>query len=771
MLKEYHCDVLVIGSGVSGYCAAIQAGRLGCKTILIEKDEVLGGNSGPNLGVGITGADRYNQYGTETGIVHETQEEAAWVMGFTQVIAGQMPYNISRRYEAVVQDYLKASGVTILKHHYARRPELRADGGIAAVIVEDIASFTTVKIHVDGVVIEASGDGEIGVLAGADFDMGCEALDEYGERSAPLSRNNYKQGTSLVALVHKTDHEVVFVPPANTPDQTPRVWCGRISSFLYHHDGWLNLPAGVKFMYWTETGGNRDTVRDDGAIYEELLQQLWGEWHHIKNGPHKEEARNWDILWVSPKAGKRESRRLLGDVVITQTDVEAGRFFADDIAYGGHDMDDHLPLGQGSNIFMHSLPPMYGIPFRSCYSRNVPNLLLAGRLISATHLAHSSTRLMRTGGAIGQAVGYAAALCCRYGCSPREVYEGHLQELQDSLQVADATLMGRPVPDQGDLARMATVSATSEIRFNDQIPAEQVPLIAQAGVVLWDWPERLNEVTVYLHNKSQQDQLVRLRLYRASRDPKWKTEEEYHHFQRNDLRDHAFTEITATQASVPAGFEGWFTIHPASPIEIGAKDATSDDDRLIIALDENQAVWWALTRDAIEIAEMVEHSHFSPEWNPLQRMACLRLSPAPYLGEAASLLDGFSRRFSRAPLHAWISHPQQTLPQEVDLVWDKAQMIDQVVVVFDNLARLRHEQPWENGTRVLPFLVKEYELLCLVEGQWKVLAHDACNYHRFCRHEFTPLTTTALKLRIMATHGSPSQTDSKVARVYQIRVY
>jgi hypothetical protein len=763
--QEYTCDVLVIGSGVSGYCAAIQAGRLGCRSILIEKDAVLGGNSGPNLGVGITGADRYNNFAAETGIIHETQEEGAWVMGFTQVISGQMPYNISRRYEAVVQDTLQAAGVTVLKRHYARRPVLRPDGGIAAVIVEDTASFQTVQINVNGVVIEGSGDGEIAALAGADFDMGCEARSEYNERSAPVVRTNHKQGTSLVAIAQKTDHEVVFIPPADTPDPTPRVWQGRISSYMNHHDGWLDLPQGIKFLYVTETGGTRDTVRDDGAIYEELLRQLWAEWNHIKNGPHRDEARNWDLLWVSPKAGKRESRRFMGDVVITQTDVDDGRFFADDIAYGGHDLDDHLPLGDGSNIFMHSLPPMYGIPYRACYSRNVPNLLLAGRLISATHIAHSSTRLMRTGGAIGQAVGYAAALCCRYQCTPRQVYEQHLRELQTGIMQVDATIMGRPLSPDSDLARSAKVTATSEMCFNDQQPAEYVPLIAQAGVMLWDWPAQLDEAALYLRNASGNDQPITLRIYRAARQPKWKTEEEYQRWQRNDLRDGAFTEIEVAHAVVPAGHAGWFAIHPNVPFAIGEKDATCDDDRLIIALDENQSVWWALAQEPCEIAEFIEHSHFSPEWNALNRMACLRLSPAPNLGEAASLMDGYTRRFSRAPLHMWMSDPQQALPQEIELSWDQPQTIQQVTLVFDNLVRQRHDQPWENGTRVAPFLVKEYEVLCRVNGAWQVIAHETCNHHRFRQHSITPLTTTALKLRVIATHGNTCS-----ARVYQVRV-
>ena len=202
-----------------------------------------GGNSGPNLGVGITGADRYNHYATETGIIQETQEEGAWVQGFTQVIAGQMPYNISRRYEAVIQQYLEEAGVLVLKRHYARRPIVGEDGAIQAVLVEDLAAFQTVRIDIKHAVIEASGDGEIGALAGADFDVGSEAQSEFGERSAPPVRTNRVQGTSLVALAQKTDHEVVYIPPPGVGQQIPRVWEGRISSWLYHHDRWLSgLP-------------------------------------------------------------------------------------------------------------------------------------------------------------------------------------------------------------------------------------------------------------------------------------------------------------------------------------------------------------------------------------------------------------------------------------------------------------------------------------------------------------------------------------------------
>jgi hypothetical protein len=762
---RYTCDVLVIGSGVSGYCAAIQAARLGSSTILMEKDEVLGGNSGPNLGVGITGADRYNAYGTETGIVHETQETGSWVQAFTPVCAGQMPYNISRRYEAVIQQYLEAAGARVLKRHFAREPVLDATGAIVAVIAEDLAAFRSVRIDVRHVVVEASGDGEIGVLAGADFDVGSEARREFGERSAPEIRNRTVQGTSLVAIAYRTDHEVRFVPPAGIPAFEPRLWHSGVGSFVHHHDGWFRDDIRLRFLYVTEAGGTLDTVREDGAIYEILLRQLWAEWDHIKNGPHRDESKYWDLLWVSPKAGKRESRRILGDVVLTQTDLEEGRRFPDDIAYGGHDLDDHQPLGGSASIFGHSIPPMYGIPYRACYSRTVPNLLLAGRLISATHLAHSSTRLMRTGGAIGQAVGIAASLCCRHGCTPRGVHEHHLAELVDTLLEHDGTILGRAASQVGDLARGATVTATSELRFNDQRPGVLVPLVARTGVLLWDWPRELRSVSLYQRNGTAAAQPLALTVYRARRERRWTTVDELERHGRNDLRDLAFVPVASVSAALPAGHEGWFEIAFPGTVALGEKDAASDDDRLLVALGENRDVAWALDQRGNMLAELVEHSHHLPEWRAVGATATLRLTPCPSLGEATNVVNGFHRRFSRGPTNMWISDPEAGLPQDLLLSWEAPVSFSEVHLTFDNLTASRHEAPWESGQRVAPHLVKSYSIACRIAGEWRELVHEPCTFHRFRRHRFEAIFADALRLRVHATHG-----EGESARVYQVRV-
>jgi hypothetical protein len=891
----HSCDILVIGAGVSGYCAAIQAGREGRRVILLEKDEVLGGNSGPNLGVGITGADRYNAYATESGVIQELQEEAAWVRGFTQVSRGTMPYNISRRNEAVIQDALQRAGVRVLKRHYARRP-IMEQNRITGVIAEDLAAFRTVRIDVAGMVVEASGDGHIGAAAGADFDCGSESRDEFGERSAPEQRRTWVQGTSLVAIAQRTDHEVIFIPPPGTPPFSPRLWHGRISSYLEHGHGPLRDDHDVVFLYITEAGGDRDTIREDGEIYELLLQQLWGEWDHIKNGAHRDQARNWDLLWVSPKAGKRESRRFLGDVILTQTDLECGRCFPDDVAYGGHDLDDHQALGAaGSNIFGHSIPPLYGIPFRSCYSRNTDNLLLAGRLISATHLAHSSTRLMRTGGAIGQAVGLAAALCCQRGVTPRELGQQHLDVLQQELLRRDGTILNRPVgaaparaavdaggsgagpelpdadpgisvadagpsgtesgpsqadpalsaanpeppgvdpgtcaaapgtppgapgpsdadqelavadsvssgedwgapaaapgspgaghrspgsaprtsdaapgasiagflPPVTDLAPFARITASSELRFEDQTVHTFAPLVAPAGNLLWDWPRRLEHVELCLRNTDTATRPVCVTVWRARREPRWTTAEQHSEHGWNDLNDSAFEQVAQLGGRVPAGFEGWCRVEGL--VELPAKDPAADADRLLVTLNEDQHLWWGLVEPTCELCEMVEHSHHQPHWTPVRARGSMRFQDELPLGQARQVTDGFHRRFSRGPTHLWMTPADVAPPHELVLTWDQTTPIGRVEIQFDNLPPTRAESPWEAGLRVHPMLVREYTLDLGNGGQWSTVVAETGNIHRFRVHSFAPQSADQVRLRILATHGDGGQ-----ARVYRVAVF
>lgn len=446
-------DVLVIGSGVAGCCAAIQAARSGCAVVLIEKDEVLGGNSGPNLGVHMGGADRANAYAAETGLVGELEEEFCFRHAKSHTSANF--YNLSRLWEALLQEKLEEAGVVVLKRHVGltAHVESRRFVGVTAL---DLATFKERRVGVAVAVIEASGDGHVAAQAGASFRIGREGRDECGERCAPEQADGLTQGVSMTAVVRRTNHPIEFIPPPNAtpyPSATPTPF----------HACW-DPKDDCSFLWENETGGQDflNTLEQDPEIYERLLGQIYGLWDHIKNGEHREEATNWELVWVSPKAGKRESRRFFGDYMLTQTDIEEGAVFSDAVAYGGFPIDVHEPQPEGrSEIHFYSEPKPYDIPYRCLYSRDFENLFLAGRLVSVTHLALGSVRVMKTGGAIGQAVGMAAAFCKRFGCSAKEVGERHITELQQQLLRADATLLHVQNADPDDLARSATVTAAS----------------------------------------------------------------------------------------------------------------------------------------------------------------------------------------------------------------------------------------------------------------------------------------------------------------------
>jgi len=209
-------------------------------------------------------------------------------------------------------------------------------------------------------------------------------------------------------------------------------------------------PEGHNF-WWLEVGGAGDTIADAEANRDELLKIAYGVWAYIKNHPDGR-GHCWELEWIGALPGKRENVRYVGDHILTQNDILAGGPFEDIVAYGGWPMDDHHPDAihyAGKPTIFHKAPSPYGIPYRSLYSRNIGNLFFAGRNISATHMALSSTRVMGTCALLGQAAGTAAAVAAAHGVSPRGVYEHYLRELQERLMDDDSWLPGlrRPIPE------------------------------------------------------------------------------------------------------------------------------------------------------------------------------------------------------------------------------------------------------------------------------------------------------------------------------------
>ena len=252
--------------------------------------------------------------------------------------------------------------------------------------------------------IDASGDGIVGFLAGAAFRMGAESTEEFGEKFAPAKEYGELLGHSLYFYSKDVGKPVKYFPPSYALKDITSI--PRYKSF--------NAKEFGCRLWWIEYGGRLDTVRDTEKIKWELWKVVYGVWNHIKNSGEFPEAENMTLEWVGMIPGKRESRRFEGDYILRQQDIIEQRKHADAVAFGGWSIDLHPADGvfsekPGCNQW-HS-KGIYEIPLRSLYSRNISNLFLAGRIISASHVAFASSRVMATCGCIGQAVGTAAYLC------------------------------------------------------------------------------------------------------------------------------------------------------------------------------------------------------------------------------------------------------------------------------------------------------------------------------------------------------------------------
>ncbi len=790
-------DVVVVGGGLAAICAAVQAGRLGCRTVLLEKDPVLGGNAGPLLGVHVSGAHSFHPYASELGIIGEIIEEAAWQRA--KIRTHGLHYNISQQFETVLKQTLDAAGVTVYRRTYGRDCETTGlDDGrrrITAVIAEDTARFRTVRFEVGTAVIDGSGDGHVACRAGADYRRGRESRAETGERSAVEVADGITLGTSLTALARRCREPVEFTPPPGTPEYQPGYGLGKktvsdtvsgdaankkrcLTPFLdclRSHSSW-NHDGEFCFLWHTETGGHLDTIDDDHAIYEALLRELYSVWAHIKTA-HAEEAANWELTWVSPKAGKRESRRFVGDHVLTQTEVEAGQTFADAVCFGGYSVDIHNPAGprgEQVEVVFYSVPPIWSMPYRCLYSRNVTNLYLAGRLASVTHLGLGSWRLMRTLSGGGQAVGVAVALAHRHGCDNRTVGTDHLTELRRIILSEDGGIPQAVNDDPADLARSATVTATSETRHGVEQPDDWLPLDVPRGVQAWSWRPELEAFQALLRNDADAPATVRLTVAQHTPDRPWKDASARQSFRYEpvanrmewgaDNRLELFTEVAHAEAELPPRFEGWVRFD--CPADLAPPDECSDEPRVNFVLRAGPEVVWARSERRHDFARRLWLEPGAEGYESAGDSHCFRLDPAPLHGEAVNVIDGVARRWSTNPIHAWQADPTAALPQSLTVTWPEPVEVARVVVMFDTLTRAYREMPFDSEQRVSPMCVADYRIDLSGPGDWQTVVTERDNYHRRRVHDLPPCRAASLRLVIERVWDG-----SLPARVYEVRVY
>jgi hypothetical protein len=441
-------DVAVVGGGISGTAAAVAAARLGCKVALIQDRPVLGGNASAEVRVHTGG-----QMGRAVVPEISANYDAA---------AGAEPHPTVRLDQRRMDVVRAEKNITPFLNWHAFRVTKQGKR-IASVDAKNVATGEERRFSA-AMVVDATGDGSIGGWAGAECRVGREARGEHQEPTAPETADKMVLGTSLMWGTRETDHETTF--PALS-------WATEVSK---------NLAATGGDWTW-EYGHYRDTIREAEEIRDHLFRAIYGAWSQAKNGPDREKNARRELSFVPWIAGKRESRRLMGDYILTENDVRAAREFPDGVATGSWSIDLHFPKEYDFRTYAQfgTVKP-YPIPFRSLYSKDIENLMMAGRDISVTHTALGSTRVMNTGGQMGVAVGAAAFLAKKYGTTPRGVYEKHLEELLDIIKgrgpyreaLGKGTEVPAPVSAAASEVKVGTLGPASS-RCNGSYEITEIP--------------------------------------------------------------------------------------------------------------------------------------------------------------------------------------------------------------------------------------------------------------------------------------------------------
>ena len=448
-LVDLTCDLFVAGGGMAGVCTAVAAARHGAKVVLCQDRSRLGGNSSSEVKMHIVGADMSGGRPgwREGGLIEEFRLDDA--MGNPQR-SGEM-------WDLLLYDKVKSEpNITLLLDTACCRAEVKG-GKIRRVLARSDKTEHLYRIAAK-LFADCTGDCRLGLEAGAELRTGREAKSEFSESLALDRADRETLGSSVLFTARDFGRPMPFSPPK---------WARKITKDMLRFRSITSWEYGY---WWVECGGDLDTIHDDERIRFELLAISLGVWDYIKNNGEHPTSANWALDWLGMVPGKRGSRRMIGDYTLTEQDcLGKNGDPVDGVCIGGWTMDDHPPRGfdrpdlKPNTVTPPPLP--FNIPLRCLYSRNLTNLFMAGRNISASHVAFTSSRVMATCSVIGQAVGTAAALCLEHTLLPREfgANPSRVKELRQVLLRDDQTIRNARNEDPLDLARAAEVTASAEM--------------------------------------------------------------------------------------------------------------------------------------------------------------------------------------------------------------------------------------------------------------------------------------------------------------------
>ena len=739
---EIVTDFVIAGGGLAGVCAAITAARAGLRVVLVQDRPVLGGNASSEVRLWILGATSHmgnnNRWAREGGVIDEILVE-----------------NMHRNPEGnplildtiLIEKVFDEKNITLLLNTAVHEVEMSGADTIAELRAWCSQNSTSYVVRAP-LFCDASGDGIVGFLAGAAFRMGAESKDEFGEGFAPDTAYGELLGHSLYFYSKNTGKPVRFTAPnyaLRDITQIPRYRDIRASD------------SGCRF-WWLEYGGRLDTVHETETIKWELWKVAYGIWDYIKNSGRFPEAENLTLEWVGTIPGKRESRRFEGDYILTQRDLVEQREHSDAVSFGGWAMDLHPADGvyspESPCTQWHS-KGVYQIPYRCLYSRNISNLFLAGRIISVSHVAFGSTRVMATCAHTAQAVGLAAALCQRHGVAPASV---PIDEQQRELLRSGQYIPGHSLHDPANLAPTATITATSEFVLDELTPCgETLPLDASRAMLLPVAAGPVPSVTFLVDVTEPTTLDVEIR--RSTRADNFTPDQAIH---RETIALQPGTAqpvrlLCRTALHAPAYL--FFTLLRNSAVRVHLSDVRITG---ILSLSQsmNAAVAKGSRQEPPDGSGIDSFDFWLPARRPAGKNLALRVQPPLKAFSAESVANGIGRPTTQP--NAWVAALDDSRPR-LKLTWPRPQSIERVEISFDT----DFDHPMESvlmghSERDMPFCVRHYRILNAAGA----VLHECLDNHqtRNSIRLYEPVSTSALHIEVLATHGAP-------AAIFEVRCY
>ncbi|AEE95927.1 FAD-dependent oxidoreductase [Mahella australiensis] len=589
--------------------------------------------------------------------------------------------------------------------------------------------------------LDDTGDATVGYLAGADYRMGRESKDEFGERIAPDVADPYVIPSTLTFYAKDVGKPVKYIRPDFAID-------------LFKTDvlNYRTIPKDKfwRFQWYYEVGVGADPIGDSETITQKHRALVYGIWDYIKNSGEYD-AENYDLEYVACIPGKRESRRLMGDYILKERDIVAQTDFDDTVGHGGWSIDLHAIEGFFSKELVNKhfyLKGIYQIPYRTGYSRNVDNLFMAGRCMSATHVAFGSTRVMATLSTLGQALGAAAYLCKKYDVMPRDVSQHHVKELQQLLLKHDQYIVGCKNEDEDDKARNAKIKTSSikQCRLleiaDGMIPEDNIAMLI---------PVKARVEDVSLSVKAFKDTCLRYTVYVPSKKENYYPETKITEGQIDISASDDYRWIKLPVNQDVGGKIIFLEIEANRDIELGISDEKLPGV-VCMRKNENRA-------QTLCDIETLEKKDFM--WHNLNAQLCFDIFPTQGVYEPENINNGYARPYGLPNL--WLSDGKVD-GEYVSINFDNVKNIHEIVLYFDSdfNQRLGYEP---KDFDVMPTVIKDYDVYYKEGEAYNKLVEVRNNYQRVNRIEFDPIETDEVKIVFRATNGSLN------AGLFEARVY